>query len=183
MIRLFWNKLFKRLLSHKSFYKKIYVSRRPPYNLSLFASGVLEKGEVVFSIEGTPTKRTSNITIPFDEVWKVDPLSTNNPAKYLNHSCEPNCGISVVDTLHLVARCDIKSHEEVTIDYATLGYDFGDEWPRSKRSCACGSVYCRGTVTGWKELPKSKKEEYIKDGIVLGFLLKPEYNKGDGYSK
>ena len=65
-------------------------------------------------------------------------------ADHVNHSCNPNCGIK--DKLKIVAMRDIEAGEELTIDYAMMessDYSF---------PCSCGSVECRGRVSGddWK---------------------------------
>ncbi|HEX5616540.1 MAG TPA: SET domain-containing protein-lysine N-methyltransferase [Acidimicrobiia bacterium] len=68
----------------------------------------------------------------------VPPL---DPADYVNHSCEPNCGI--VGSLLLVAMRDIDVDEELCFDYAMSDTDPYDEF-----LCACGSESCRGLITG-----------------------------------
>lgn len=72
-------------------------------------------------------------------------------ADCLNHSCEPNCGIS--GKLKIVAMVGIKPGEEVTIDYAMMessDYSF---------KCNCCSKNCRKIVTGddWKIKKLQKK--------------------------
>lgn len=49
------------------------------------------------------------------------------------HSCEPNKGI--IDRTEFVAFKNIKVGDEITIDYAMLGYEYGDELPLSRRAC------------------------------------------------
>ncbi len=60
---------------------------------------------------------------------------------YVNHSCNPNAGLS--GQIGLVAMRDIKIGEEVCFDYAmsdTMDYDAFD--------CLCGASTCRGKVSG-----------------------------------
>ena len=86
----------------------------------------------------------------------------------INHSCEPNCGIRINKTgAHdIIAMKDIAVGEEITIDYAMRNYTI-DYFPNK---CRCGSEKCRGTITGWKYLPKEIREEY--HGFVAPYLLK-----------
>jgi hypothetical protein len=67
------------------------------------------------------------------------------PVDYMNHSCEPNCGVrgSVV----VVARHDIAAGDELTFDYGTTDTD------RWSLECACGAATCRGRMTGddWRD--------------------------------
>ncbi len=86
----------------------------------------------------------------------------------LNHSCSPNCGIKVNETgAHdFVAIKGIRVNEEITFDYAMRNYII-DYFPKT---CMCGSKKCRGKITGWKDLPDEKKEEY--EGFVAPYLLR-----------
>lgn len=60
---------------------------------------------------------------------------------YVNHCCDPNAGLS--GQIVLVAMRDIQPGEEVCFDYA-----MSDATPYDEFECECGSVHCRGKVTG-----------------------------------
>jgi len=60
---------------------------------------------------------------------------------YVNHSCNPNAGLS--GQIGLVAMRDIKIGEEVCFDYA-----MSDTMPYDEFNCGCGSLNCRGKVGG-----------------------------------
>lgn len=64
----------------------------------------------------------------------------NQDVHFVNHSCDPN--LWHIDAFTLVARRDIEADEELTVDYATHSDD------ESLMSCRCGTVLCRGSVTG-----------------------------------
>lgn len=85
----------------------------------------------------------------------------------VNHSCSPNCGISVNKTgAHdYVAIKEIGVNEEITFDYAMRNYVI-NYFPKN---CMCGSKRCRGRIAGWKDLPDEKKKEYA--GFVAPYLL------------
>ncbi|MFA6002202.1 MAG: SET domain-containing protein-lysine N-methyltransferase [Thermoleophilia bacterium] len=85
----------------------------------------------------------------------------------VNHSCDPNCGISVNETgAHdFVAIREIIADEEITFDYAMRNYGIG-YFPKQ---CGCGSKGCRGKITGWKDLPDERKKLY--EGFVAPYLL------------
>ncbi len=68
-------------------------------------------------------------------------LSDCEPADYVNHSCNPNAGLS--GQIGLVAMRDIAAGEEVTYDYA-----MSDGSPYDEFACGCGSHECRGRVSG-----------------------------------
>ena len=63
------------------------------------------------------------------------------PADFVRHSCEPNCGMH--GNTVVVALRDIAVGEQVAFDHAMAnGSDF-DEF-----ECQCGTASCRGKVTG-----------------------------------
>ncbi len=76
-----------------------------------------------------------------------------NPARYINHSCSPNCEAENEDEKHIwiMALRDIKKGEELTYNY---GYDLDcyEDHP-----CKCGSENCVGYIVGEDDWPKLKK--------------------------
>jgi len=85
----------------------------------------------------------------------------------VNHSCDPNCGVSVNESgaYDLVARRDIAGGEEITFDYAMRNYTI----ERFPAECRCGAYNCRGSVSGWRDLPHELKSAYA--GLVAPYLL------------
>jgi SET domain-containing protein len=68
-----------------------------------------------------------------DVVW--------NPARFINHSCKPNCEARMEsERIWVVARRDIQAGEEITFNY---GYDLEDyqDYP-----CRCGFLNCVGYI-------------------------------------
>jgi ribosomal protein S18 acetylase RimI-like enzyme len=116
----------------------------------LFASAPIKQGEIVSKLAGRKVTTAElnellknppvdTITLDEDEhlVLPTDPRPT---IAYGNHSCDPN--LWWTDAVTLEARRDIATSEEITSDYGTsTGTDF-------EMACNCGSVLCRGVVTG-----------------------------------
>ena len=90
-----------------------------------------------------------------------------------NHSCEPNCGIKLnVHGGHdFVAMRHINANEEATFDYAMRNYRI-NHFPGI---CTCGEKACRGSITGWRDLPQSCKDRY--SGFVAPYLLEMDAEK------
>ena len=84
-----------------------------------------------------------------------------------NHSCNPNCGIRLnANGGHdFIAMRDIEPNEEATFDYAMRNYSI-DYFPGR---CTCGEEVCRGEITGWRDLPQERKDQYA--GFVAPYLL------------
>src|SRR5262245_33310581 len=59
-----------------------------------------------------------------DDKWDLDGNVPENPARFLNHSCLPNCEAQeIAGQIWLVALRDIRAGEELTFNY---GYDMVD---------------------------------------------------------
>ncbi len=75
------------------------------------------------------------------------------PPDHINHSCAPNLGFS--DSFTLLAMRDIGVGEAVTFDYAMADSIAFDEF-----DCLCGSLFCRGRVTGNDWMRPDLQERY-----------------------
>jgi SET domain-containing protein len=54
--------------------------------------------------------------------WSRDANVGGNVARFINHSCTPNCWFEVVDTtIWIRARREIRKGEELTYDYSIIG--------------------------------------------------------------
>jgi hypothetical protein len=85
----------------------------------------------------------------------------------VNHSCDPNCGIHLNSggAHDLIARQPIEPDEEITFDYAMRNY-MVEHFPAE---CRCGSRRCRHRISGWRDLPTQRKDDYR--GYVAPYLI------------
>jgi len=84
--------------------------------------------------------------------YDIDGHVSYNTAKYINHSCAPNCEVDVIrGHIWVIALRDILKDEELFYNY---GYDLDtyDEHP-----CFCKSSCCAGFITAQEHWPKLKK--------------------------
>jgi len=57
-----------------------------------------------------------------NRTWSRDAAVGGNIARFINHSCHPNCWFEIVDTtIWIRASKTIRKGEELTYDYATIG--------------------------------------------------------------
>ena len=81
----------------------------------------------------------------------IDGSIDGNDARFINHSCDPNCEIYVFDDrLYAYAMRDITSDEELTFDYG-LRPPPGISVKKGRAkdyACRCGSPNCRGNPVG-----------------------------------
>jgi hypothetical protein len=122
---------------------------------AVYARELIEPGELVAVWSGRLVYADELDDLPEDirhhtaqveEGLYLASLSPHEPPDYINHSCEPNCGLD--GQITIVAMHTIQPDDEVTIDYAMC-----DGSPYDEFDCACGSSQCRGRVTGndWRD--------------------------------
>ena len=115
----------------------------------IFALTPIKKGELIAIFGGVVYEWDTFIHLPERErslCLQVEDRHFLVPrpigeGDYVNHSCNPNAGLS--GQIGLVAMRDIKVGEEVCFDYAMC-----DTMPYDEFNCLCGQSTCRGQVTG-----------------------------------
>jgi len=157
---------------------KLQLKNSPLQGKGLFAISPIKKDEIVVDFEHGNGQYVSGekfnevYSLDFDYGLQVDDdlffAAMENAevedADFINHSCEPTCGIK--DKLKIVAIRDIEPGEEITFDYAM------SESSDLDMACACGKPSCRKHITGndWKipELQQKYKgyfSEYLQKRI------------------
>lgn len=82
-----------------------------------------------------------------DDKTVIDAAVDGNEARYINHSCEPNCrSVTRRGRVHIYAIKDIAPGEELTYDYNLTREGISDDEARTRYVCRCGSRKCRGTM-------------------------------------
>ena len=94
-----------------------------------------------------PGERHHTYLFAIDDEIVIDAAVGGNDARWINHSCDPNCDAVVEDgRIFIEAIRDIEVGEELTYDYA---YQLTERHtPAAKRRypCHCGAASCRGTI-------------------------------------
>lgn len=81
--------------------------------------------------------------------YDIDGGKGRNPARYINHSCDPNCEAYIIrGRIWIYSLREIKAGEELTYNY---GFD-ADTW--DDHPCRCGSKRCIGYIVEEKQWPK-----------------------------
>jgi SET domain-containing protein len=77
----------------------------------------------------------------------IDAAVNGNYARFINHSCAPNCeAIDEKKHIYIEAIRDIAAGEELTYDYAYERDGTEDEEWERLYVCRCGAPTCRGTI-------------------------------------
>ena len=99
--------------------------------------------------------------------YDIDGHVPYNTAKYINHSCEPNCEIDIIrGHIWVIATRDISKGEELFYNY---GYDDIEEY--EEHPCRCGSKRCVGYIVSEENRLKLKKAISKKKALVTSKVL------------
>lgn len=122
--------------------------------LLVFGGKVVHYNDMFGAEEAGFTYRDYEMSLQIhDDMWQIQSVKGDDrpseTADYINHSCDPNCGMA--DSITVVAMRNIESNEEVTIDYAMVNSGIVS-MKNDDFLCICGSSMCRGKFTSfdWK---------------------------------
>ena len=108
------------------------------------------------------SKKTGSVYIfELNKKYDIDGSPIYNKARYINHSCDPNCEVEIIrGKIWIVSQKQIKIGEELSYDY---GYEF-DEDDYADHICKCGAKNCIGYIISeddrknFKKFIKSKRK-------------------------
>ena len=121
---------------------KDFVVKRSSAGLGLYASRPYKKGELVIEYTGEKIseaeaqRRGGRYLFELNDDWTLDGKERKHSARYINHSCAPNCRPELTDDeaqVYIYAKRTIKAGEEFTYNYGKYYFDimFG------KDGCRC----------------------------------------------
>lgn len=105
--------------------KKVTV-KKSSAGLGLFAAEPIKKGETVIEYTGTTIsaaaadKKGGKYLFELNENWTIDGSDRSNTARYINHSCKPNCFAELTadeKQVFIISKRNIVAGEELTYDY------------------------------------------------------------------
>ncbi|MCI0538901.1 MAG: SET domain-containing protein-lysine N-methyltransferase [Verrucomicrobiales bacterium] len=149
---------------------KVELRASPLGGTGVFAKELIPAGELIAEFDGA--------IYPFDYAgWTPDLLNhavqferfrfrdSNGIARYVNHSCEPNCGIKGL--FQIVTMRPIAAGEELAYDYEMI--EDSDWW---RMQCQCGSPSCRKVIGAYRNLPSEVRARYR--GFISEWLIHSE---------
>ncbi len=147
--------------------KSVFEFRASPiHGLGTFAAAPIRAGLLLIEYVGERITKTESVRRceagnPFlfelDDVWDIDGGVGWNPARFVNHSCAPNCDAEYIEgQIWIVARRDIAPGEELTFNY---GYDWEDY---REHPCRCGAPECVGSIVAEEFFPMLRQAKPIE---------------------
>ncbi len=101
------------------------------------------------------SSKTGSVYIfELNKKYDIDGNVKRNKARYINHSCDPNCEVDIVNNeIWISSIKNIKKGKELSYDY---GYEFDKDDFRD-HTCKCGSKLCIGFIISSNDWTKYKK--------------------------
>ena len=98
-----------------------------------------------------PGERHHTFLFAIDETVVIDAAVDGNDARWINHSCDPNCD-AVVDAgrIWIETIRDVRPGEELAYDYAFTLTERHTPAAKRRYPCHCGAANCRRTMLAKK---------------------------------
>ena len=163
--------------------KKLWVKKKSSLHGSgLFASANIQKnGQIIEYIGDKVTKKEGDkrankqinkakknkkngmvYIFELNKKYDIDGCVLRNYARFINHSCEPNCEVEITDNQIWISSIKkVKKDDELTYNY---GYPFDSDF--DDHVCKCGSKKCVGFILSYDDWPKLKKALIKKNNFL-----------------
>lgn len=157
--------------------RKPYVVRRSViHGRGVFAATSIARGDTIIEYRGERTSWDDAMERPdsdpddpshtflfeLDDGRVIDARVKGNAARWINHSCSPNCETYEDEDgrVFIQARRGIDAGAELSYDYKLSVDGKLTKEERARFECRCGSPKCRGSLLAKKK--KSKKSDKAK---------------------
>jgi len=139
----------------------IWVQSSGLHGQGVFATRHMDAGETVIEYLGEiitlaeaiarhphdPLNPDHTFYFHLDDGRVIDGLHGGNAAKWINHSCRPNCEPEEVQgRIFIKTRRPVFHGEELTFDYGLVSDEPLSDELQARFACRCGSRKCRGTM-------------------------------------
>lgn len=144
---------------------RIAVRRSPIHGRGVFASNAIAKGARIIEYTGDRISHAkadrlygdmhdgNSHTMLFAATDKIviDATKRGGPARWINHSCAPNCEANEEDgRVFIDAIRPIRQGQELSYDYNLVLEERHTPKLKREHPCRCGARNCRGTLLGKK---------------------------------
>jgi len=141
------------------------IRSSPTQGLGAFATRAIPSGTRLIEYVGqrmTPeeadakyddesVERHHTFLFAIDDDIVIDAAVDGNEARFINHSCDPNCDAVIEDKrIWIETIRDVRRGEELAYDYAYILEERHSPAVKKRYPCYCGSANCRGTILGKK---------------------------------
>ena len=157
--------------------RRIQTRRSGIHGNGVFAVQDIAEGETLIEYKGEviswkealrrhphdPSQPQHTFYFHIDDGHVIDGKINGNAAKWINHSCAPNCEADETDgRVFIKALQNIAAGEELNYDYGLIIDEPYTPELLAEFPCWCGAEACRGTLLAPKEDEKKKKKKKKK---------------------
>jgi SET domain-containing protein len=128
---------------------RVWVGTSRIAGKGLFAAQPIKKGMRIIQYIGQKISKEetaerlyqgNQYIFTFNDRYDIDGKTLKNKARYINHSCDPNCEVLLTQhTIWIVAKRDIQAGEELSSNYGFTAKQY---------RCTCGAKNCCGYILG-----------------------------------
>ena len=148
--------------SHNPYFE---IRRSPIQGRGAFARRKIRKGTRIIEYTGERVshdeadrryddehmERHHTFLFTLDRKTCIDAAVNGNDARYINHSCDPNCDAVIDDgRIWIETIRDVAPGEELAYDYAYVLEERHTPAAKRRFPCHCGAATCRGTILAKK---------------------------------
>jgi SET domain-containing protein len=143
--------------------KKLYSVRNSAiHGRGVFAAAPIRKGTVIVEYKGKRTSWDEAMERPdsdpddsahtflfeLDDGRVIDARVRGNAARWINHSCDPNCTTFEDEDgrVFIKAKRGILAGSELSYDYRLTVEGKLTKRERAQYACRCGTIKCRGSL-------------------------------------
>jgi len=159
--------------------RRIQTRRSGIHGNGVFATQDIAEGEMVIEYTGEvisweealrrhphdPAQPNHTFYFHVDDEHVIDGKVHGNSAKWINHSCEPNCEADEQDgRVFIKALRNIAAGEELNYDYGLVIDEPYTPELLAEFPCWCGAETCRGTLLAPKDEEEEGKKKKKKSG-------------------
>jgi hypothetical protein len=154
--------------------RRIQTRRSGVHGNGVFAVQDIAEGETLIEYKGElitwkealrrhphdPSQPNHTFYFHIDDGRVIDGNVNGNAARWINHSCEPNCEADEVNgRVYIKALRNIAAGEELNYDYGLIIDEPYTPKLLAEFPCWCGSENCRGTLLTPKDEDEEKKKK------------------------
>lgn len=154
--------------------RRIAVRRSGVHGRGVFAVAPLKAGERVVEYKGEriswkealrrhphdPNEPNHTFYFALEEGGVIDGKVDGNSARWINHSCAPNCEAEELEgRVYIHALRDIEPEEELFYDYGLVIDAKLTKKLKREYACHCGAHSCRGTLLATADADAKKKKK------------------------